>query len=73
MDAREKHALKEFDRRLGVPNAGFIGPVGETGSLDTIAQRDDAVLVPGQGPVVGFGFVEGDNADGTRVRKQLAS
>ncbi len=72
MDAGKDHALEQLNWRLGVPYAGFVGPVGETRCFDAIAQRHDAILVPGQGPVVGLSFVERDHAHGLGAGKKLS-
>jgi hypothetical protein len=71
MDAREHHTLEQLDRRFGVPDAGFVGPVGEVGCFDAIAERDDAILMPGQSPVISFGFVEGNDSNRPSAGKQL--
>ena len=37
VNAGEQHMPEQFDRRLGVPNAGLVGPVGETRCFNALA------------------------------------
>jgi len=45
-----------------MPDSTLAGPIGETGQVYAILNRDDAVLVPWQAPRGAFGFVKAKEA-----------
>jgi hypothetical protein len=58
MHAQRHHTGNEIKWRLYMRLTALEGPRAKAGDIDTLPDRDRAILVPGQGPVGRGGLVE---------------